>query len=290
LLLLLGEREERPTVIAPLFADSGMVFFVGSGGSDYLDFIGDLGDGAALARILAMARERVEGFLGFRFCHVPDHSRTGELLRCAAKQLGMFCFDEGEMTAPVLDLHGDPEHAAAVARKKSLLRHERYFVRNGDLDVVHFSDRQAILPQLRDFFAQHVARWSRTPYPSLFEDGLQRQFYEHLVRLAGAAGWLRFTTVRWNERPIAYHFGFSYGGTYLWYKPSFDVELAKRSPGEVLLRHLLLAAMKEGASLFDFGLGDELFKRRFATRAERVRTWGMYPQEILSARPERCDQ
>ena len=63
--------------------------------------------------------------------------------------------------------------------------------------------------------------------------------------------------------------------SYLWYKPSFAIDLAQRSPGEVLLRHLLLAALEEGAHTFDFGLGSEPFKFRFATQANHVKKWGL---------------
>jgi CelD/BcsL family acetyltransferase involved in cellulose biosynthesis len=135
------------------------------------------------------------------------------------------------------------------------------------------------LPRLESFFDQHVARWAATPYPSLFLDTAQRRFYEALTRSAGPNSWLRFTEVGWNDTPIAFHFGFSYGGTYMWYKPSFAIELAKHSPGEVLMRSLLLAAFEEGTDVFDLGLGAESFKERFATHTPVVRTWGLYPPE-----------
>src|SRR5262249_35242224 len=151
--------------------------------------------------------------------------------------------------------------------------------REGDLEVLHLRDGIAILPHLDEFFAQHVARWAATPHPSLFLDPQQRDFYRRLCAVAGTAGWLRFTRVAWDGRPIAFHFAFCHGGPHPWYKPTFAVELARRSPGEVLLRQLLLAALDEGAHTFDFGLGDEGFKARFATSVRRVRTWGLYPGE-----------
>jgi CelD/BcsL family acetyltransferase involved in cellulose biosynthesis len=45
---------------------------------------------------------------------------------------------------------------------------------------------------------------------------------------------------------------------------------------------LLLAAMAEKAHTFDFGLGDEAFKSRFATRVNRVRNWGLYDPRALN--------
>jgi CelD/BcsL family acetyltransferase involved in cellulose biosynthesis len=280
LIPIVVEEDGRATAIATLFADAGMGFFVGSGGSDYLDFIGRL-DVPTLAVILREARRNIHDFVGFRFYHVPDHSLTGQLLPEVAEILDLVCCEEGELPAPALEIAAHPDQAQAATRKDSLLRHERRLQRGGPLAVEHLTDATAVLAQLPAFFDQHVARWAVTPYPSLFEQSGQRAFYERLAREGAAAGWLRFAIVRWNGRPVAYHFGSSYRGRYLWYKPTFDIELAKHSPGEVLLRHLLLDAIREGATLFDFGLGDEAFKQRFATRVDRVRTWGLYPPECV---------
>ena len=279
LLLTAAEEEGRVVALAPLFAEAGMVFFVGSGGSDYLDFIGDIRNPEVLVALLEVVMEQVPDFLGFRFYHVPDASRTGVKLQAAAERLGLICYDEGHLAAPALDLAGDPDVARAATRKKSLRRHERWFRREGTLTVQHLTDGAAIRPHLPVFFEQHIARWAETPYPSLFNDPSQRAFYERLTERAGDGGWLRFTRLDWNGQPIAFHFGFNYRGVYMWYKPSFAIDLSRRSPGEVLLRQLLLDAIAEGAHTFDFGLGDEAFKQRFATHVHTVRTWGLYPKE-----------
>jgi CelD/BcsL family acetyltransferase involved in cellulose biosynthesis len=276
-LLLLGVfRGSELVCIAPFFSDAGMVFFVGSGGSDYLDFIGDAQDAGVLVELIEKATDLAPGFVGFRFFHVPDNSGTGLALQEAARRLGLKCFDEGELPAPTVDLTltGD-----GVAKKKSLLRHQRFFEREGKLVVRHFSSPGDIIPRLEHFFEQHIARWTATPYPSLFLDPAQRRFYRELAESASGHSWLRFTEVNWNGNPIAFHFGFHFRQSYMWYKPAFDINLAKRSPGEVLIRSLLLAAIEEGASTFDLGLGAEAFKQRFATETRIVRTWGLYPAD-----------
>jgi CelD/BcsL family acetyltransferase involved in cellulose biosynthesis len=277
LLLTAVWKNGRSVALAPLFADGGMVFFVGSGGSDYLDFVGDTSAPAVLDAILDTARRWIPDFLGFRFYLVPDDSPTGSRLQAAADRLGLVCHDEGDLPAPALALHHPPGAGLAAAGKTSLVRHERYFHRDGRLEVTHLADGASILPHLDEFFDQHVARWAGTPHPSLFLNPGQRAFYRRLCEVAGPAAWLRFTRVDWEGRPAAFHFGFCHRGNYLWYKPSFAVEFARRSPGEVLLRQLLLAAVREGAHTFDFGIGDEAFKERFANRVRRVRTWGLYP-------------
>ena len=263
--------------IAPLFIDGNMAFFVGSGGSDYLDFIGNAGGEGVMAALLGAVLDRHPKLLGMRFYHVPGASGTAPALKACADRLGLLLYEEGSHVAPVLDMGEDGCPARDAASKKSLVRHERLFSREGPLSIRHLSAAREILPHLDSFFVQHEQRWSRTPSPSLFNDRANRSFYTRLSERADSKTWLRFTVVEWESRPIAYHFGFSHRGRYLWYKPSFDISLARRSPGEVLLRHLLLAAAAERARVFDFGLGDEAFKYRFATHSPVVYNWALYP-------------
>ncbi len=286
LLLITVHDRGKVIALAPLFSEAGMIYFVGSGGSDYLGFVGDVRDTGVLTLLLDTARRSVRDFIGFVFYLVPDRWPLAGQLAQVADQLGLQLFDQGHMVAPAMECVS--EQAPRGAAKTSLVRHERYFRRTGVLQVQHLVDGDEIAPHLDAFFEQHVRRWRATPYPSLFQDPRQREFYQRLTRQAGPEGWLRFTRVDWNGSPIAFHFGFCYAGTFLWYKPSFEVELARRSPGEVLLRQLLLAADAERASVFDFGIGDEPFKRRFATRFHQVRTWGLYtPEKLPSGSPEK---
>ena len=66
------------------------------------------------------------------------------------------------------------------------------------------------------------------------------------------------------------HFGFCYGDRFLYYKPAFEPDLAKLSPGVFLLEHLLQTAVKENAREFDFLIGDQPYKYRFATATRTV--------------------
>ena len=281
LMLTAAERDGEVVALAPFFAEAGMIYFVGSGGSDYLDFIGDISEPETLDALLVEARQHVKDFIGFVFYHMPDRSETARHLEHAAARLGLKIFDEGDQPAPVLELTASPTVAHEATNKKSLLRHERFFTRDGALKVSHLTRSEEILPHLDEFFAQHRERWAATPYPSLFGDEAQQQFYRVLTTTAAEAGWLRFTLLEWQGRSIAFHFGFAYRGSFMWYKPTFAIDLARHSPGEVLLRQLLLAAIAEGAHTFDFGLGDEAFKSRFATRVNHVRNWGLYDPSAL---------
>jgi CelD/BcsL family acetyltransferase involved in cellulose biosynthesis len=276
LLPVLVLRDGVPALLAPFFAEEGMVFFCGVGAADYLDMLGDVADADAVTAALATARAATPGFVGFRLHHVPDDSRTAASLRRAAAALRLDLVDEGELAAPYVDLSADAAAARPAAQRRSLVRHERGLQRTGELSVTH--DRAPSAQALDAFFTQHVRRWADTPYPSAFTGPACRTFFRALAAAGAPHGWVVFTTLRWNGVPVAYHFGFHFAGSLLWYKPSFDPAYAAQSPGEVLLRRLmLLAGGIPGCVRFDFGIGDEAFKFRFATGVRTVRTWGLYP-------------
>jgi CelD/BcsL family acetyltransferase involved in cellulose biosynthesis len=268
-------RDGELIALTSLFAEDGMVYFVGSGGSDYLDFIGDISCPETLDALLQTARSQVTDFIGFRFYLVPDRSRTGALLEQAASRLGMDFCDEGEIQAPFLDLTA-PGVAQAAVNKKSLRRHEKYLERTGPIRVRVLRRSEDILPYLDEFFEQHIGRWESTDSPSLFLKEEHREFYRRLICEASDAGWLRFTRIEWQDRAIAAHLGFCFSGHYLDYMSVFWKDLAKHSPGQILLRQLLLTAIGEQATTYDFGIGDEEFKHRFATATPLVKTWGLY--------------
>ena len=86
LTIVLAERDGELLALAPLFAVEGSVSLVGSGGSDYLDFIGRP-DEATLAAMLAAARDAAPGFAAIELYHVParlaDHRDAAGRRRAA---------------------------------------------------------------------------------------------------------------------------------------------------------------------------------------------------------------
>lgn len=117
---------------------------------------------------------------------------------------------------------------------------------------------------------QHVARWAQTETPSMFGELRHREFFHELVARLAPQGFVRLLQVVLDGQVVAAHLGFVYSGRFIWYKPTFDPALAHYSPGEVLLRQLILDARDEDVAEFDFTVGDEAFKQRVATRVRTI--------------------
>jgi len=261
----------RPVAVAPLVMErrvaGNVVRFVGDGRADYCDFVMPAERPDALAAIFdALADDRRWDVLELN--NVPSRSATPELLRAVCGRRGYHTLTDDLYLCPTLLIAGHLDEARGIFNKASLRRRENYYQRAGRLVTRDLTRHEEIEPYLDEFFAQHVSRWRDAPKPSLFLEEGNRRFYRELTRAFSGTGWLLFSAIEIDERPIAFHYGFDYDGSVLWYKPTFDPEEERHSPGLVMVRHLIGYAITHGRRELDFTLGDEAFKRRF-TNATR---------------------
>ncbi|HKQ26586.1 MAG TPA: GNAT family N-acetyltransferase [Burkholderiales bacterium] len=241
--------------------------FIGSinNASDYCDFITDADAPKALPALLEHIRAGSTECDRIELSNFPSHSphRTQTLEYFESRDARIMI--EFQSEAPVRIL-GDRKADMQAANKSSLKRHTKYFEKSGDLRFHQCESEDEILGYLDSFFDQHKSRRAQTGSPSQFFDPAQQVFYKELVRQAFRHGWLRFDVVLFNGAPLAFHFGFEYQRRFIWYKPTFDVEFASKSPGEVLIKFLLEDAIRKELEEFDFTVGSEPFKYRFANR------------------------
>ena len=263
------ERDSDLIGIAPLlvrrYGGTRTVEFLGMGSSDYADFIASEEDKPDVIRAVFDAlMKRRDRWDRISLRHLPEKSSTAKLLSGIVLPGSWEFRREVESQCPALSIEASPSFAEACTRKKSLVRHTRYFERLGPLEFYHALDVDEILDRLPDFYEQHRDRRFLAGDQSLFDDPRHRRFYERMIPTLIESGTLRFSVLRWKDEVLAYHLGFLHDGIFTWYKPTFNVDYAKYSPGEVLLQKLLESALAENVRLFDFTVGDEAFKERFA--------------------------
>jgi CelD/BcsL family acetyltransferase involved in cellulose biosynthesis len=259
--------------VAPLYADrtaagSRVVRFVGDGRADYCDLLAgdDVETVAAIVRGLRDYRNWDMVDLG---C-IPSHSPSVAMLKSLCKDAGLRVMVSDQFVCPTLLVRGHERAAHRILDKPSLRRRQNYFERHGRLGFRDLTSACDIEPHLEAFFNQHTARWSRTRTPSLFRDAANRAFYHDLTSRLDGTRWLLFSLVEFDSRPIAFNYGFDYNDSVTWYKPSFDPAFASRSPGLVLVRHLIRRVLEDGRRELDFTIGDEPFKRRFTNTVRKT--------------------
>lgn len=269
--LFVARQDDRPVAALALCQGRDRTLrFVGHGRSDYLDVVGGARPEARQA-LWAAVRDLPAGWRRIDLRYVPEDSPTlGDL-----EALGVSTLRTETSICPSLRV-GRPEDLAAVLRKKSLRRHHGWFAKQPDADVAHLTTAEEILPHLDGFFDQHVRRWANTPHPSLFGSQQMREFFRAVTERLDGTGWLCFTRLTVAGRCVACHFGLRFDGRLVWYKPSFEIELKKHSPGEAMIAELLHHVQREELAELDFSVGDEAFKQRFQNHVRHNATVAVF--------------
>lgn len=282
LLLLAAEREGAIVAVAPLYATGGMVFFLGVGEADYHDFVGDVGDPAVLAALLAAARDRTEDFSGFKLHFIPEASPTTAALEAAADLLGLAHHHMGDMVTVVVDVAADPE-GLRRAVNRSMRKREGWFLKQGEIREEPLETAAAVGPWLPEFYDLHAERWQAKGEESTFARPEARAFLERWVEVSAARGWLHALRLEWQGRTLGMEFAWRFGGSQYCGQWVFPGELARRSPGQVLQRHSVLLAIDAGVRVYDQGLGDQPYKFRLPNRTVTCPTWGLFERSPPSS-------
>jgi CelD/BcsL family acetyltransferase involved in cellulose biosynthesis len=259
--------------VAPLYAEetaagNRVIRFIGGTRADYCDLLA--GGSAETIGAIVGGLSDYHGWDLLDLGGIPSESASVPALKARCEAAGFRVMVHDEFVCPSLVLRGHEVAARRLLDKPSLRRRQRYFERCGRLEVKDLTAAADIDPHLERFFEQHAARWRMTNAPSLFHDAANRAFYRELMLRLDGTGWLLFTAIQFEDRPIAFHYGFDFNDTLLYYKPSFDPELAAHSPGLVLVRHLIARALEGGRRELDFTIGDEPFKRRFTNTTRKT--------------------
>lgn len=266
-LLLRSLRTGRAVGFAPLMISAGAgrreLRFAGTGNADYLDVVVSERHDEAIAALSQFLSANRQHWDVISLQNVPRESPLGALLPLTMRRFGLSAAVVGRVPCPVL-LLDDAKAVGRMIDKYSLRRREHWFQRQGRLTFRRIEPGEETDRLLPVFFAQHIERWRDSSAPSLFNDPRQQQLYRELAATLGRKGWLAFSVLELDDAPIAFHFGFEYQHKLLWYKPSYAPEQGAHSPGLVLIRRLVLDALKAGHTEVDFTVGDEPFKSRFA--------------------------
>lgn len=278
------EDQSNIVGVAPLMICSGslnkrVVKFLGDGKADYCDFLLAGARHETLKKMFDQVFSAQDRWDTIVLNSIPSESPTIAWIRDVCRKAGYCLLQRDLYQCPALLIKDHREEAARIFNKPGLRRRQNYFQRQGRLyykTLLHGD----VLPYLDRFFDQHIVRWAGTATPSLFLDKRNQAFYRELAQAMCGTGWLVLSVVELDNRPLAIHYGFDYNDRLLWYKPSFDRAYAKHSPGLVLLRYLIGNAIEQNRVEFDFTIGDEPFKARFANAIRTTVQFQIYKDPL----------
>ena len=123
---------------------------------------------------------------------------------------------------------------------------------------------------LTRFFSGHIKYWSDRGQKSDFQryPGLQHFYKDMLDYSANHATEdepkLQFSVLKMDEYQLSYHLGFWQGDGYLCHLTNFNQGFKGYSPGTIHMDRLIFETLHRSGRLFEFGRGDEPYKRLWA--------------------------
>jgi CelD/BcsL family acetyltransferase involved in cellulose biosynthesis len=191
--------------------------------------------------------------LDLRF--LPEESVSIKTLLEQAERAGYRAFGRIVMRSPYISLHGSwEEYEKGLARKlrNDLRRCWRRLEEEGSLSVEIETGEHRLDALLEEGFGIEGSGWKDRKGTAIGSQGLTEQFYRAIARWASDEGWLRLAFLRLDARPIAFDFILEVDNVLYDVKGGYSRELARHSPGKILLRELLAQAFGRQVARFEF--------------------------------------
>lgn len=177
---------------------------------------------------------------------------------------------EGMTSAHCATLPASPEEAAkrVIPHAKGLRRKRRRLEERGEVSFLvaeSEADKDRVLEAM---IRQKTRKYLETRGFDGFQRPGFREYYAELTRRSGPAGPAHLSAFMVGDRIIASHWGLLAKDRFYSLMPAFDgdEEWARRSPGRMLLEHLIEWSIARGYRLFDFGIGDEEYKDEYCDK------------------------
>lgn len=150
--------------------------------------------------------------------------------------------------------------------RKKLRKKEARLAEIGPVSLIS-NDTPAMAHAILDIFlAEKIARCEARSIDVDFADPAMRAFLERLSTPTGSgAPWLEFHALKAGTRIIATYAGATHRDHFSCMLNSFDAdpEIAKSSPGDLLLMRLLASQCDKGLKSFDLGIGEARYKNTY---------------------------
>jgi CelD/BcsL family acetyltransferase involved in cellulose biosynthesis len=263
-------------------------FFLTSSTADYCDVVSTPANRRAV--ILALLEEIQKlGLSDLVLANVPSNSATLQELPGVAGPSRFYVTSRTAYNCGVVQMEGEEQRETllrTLAGKGREKRALKKLTNLGAVRVIHLTETAQIGTSLESIVSAQISRFLASNRVSPLIGPERRTFLRHLSDLLSHSGWLKISQLEIDGRPVAWNYGFRFGGSWFWYLPTFQMEYEHVSPGSCLLR-LLVEEGARDASLrwLDLGLGDEPYKERFANNVRQTRYVHLsrgFPRHVLS--------
>jgi CelD/BcsL family acetyltransferase involved in cellulose biosynthesis len=268
----------RIVAIAPLYIEKAHAMgiisvrkltFIGSGITDYLDFIiepeWEERCITEIAQELARSTSRIDTI---HLLDIPERSTNHRLLYEALSTRGFRGSHFINEYCPRLQLLGSWEETLASfpsAKQKRFRQVSKKIETDFAVDLQIASEKDSISSEFDEFFALHQKRWRDSGHTGVLADPRALAFHREVVALFFDRHMLFLAFLTLNGERVAANYSFLFHGECYHYLSGIDMrkDLEKYSVGRILQIYSIAAAARAGATVYDFMRGPEEYKYYF---------------------------
>jgi CelD/BcsL family acetyltransferase involved in cellulose biosynthesis len=249
-------------------------FFLTSSTADYCDIVSAPAERQAV--LLALLEEvKKLGLSDVVFANVPSDSATLAALPQVAGSNRFYVSSRTSYNCGVVQLGGDEQRASLLRTLATQTREKRALKKLttlGSVKLIHLTEPEQIGVSLESIVSAQISRFLASDRVSPLVGPERRTFLRQLSTLLAHSGWLKISQLEIDGRPVAWNYGFRFGGSWFWYLPTFQMEYEHVSPGSCLLRLMVEESARDASVRWlDLGLGDEPYKERYANNVRQTR-------------------
>ena len=262
-----AESSQGVLAFAPLMIDqNGTLRFIGDLNADYLGFVIPAENRHLMAGFVEFLSRSRDHWSTIHLRNICRYENSNQTLCDLFRESRLIPWNNYSVSAPYLQILGNDAELEALFNKYSFRRADRLLRDQGDVTYEVFSTIDRADCFWGPFAQQHLARCKHIGRFSTFSNPNYAAFLKALFESDTNHSRVHFSGLFLSGRPVAFHFGFLSQNRLLWYKPSFDINVTKGSPGLTMTHELIKYAKSNDIAELDFTIGDETFKDRFCSQ------------------------
>ena len=239
--------------------------FIGNPQSDYQSFLLTEGHTEAVEMMLEYICDRVPDWDLIELRDIPEASETARVLTSFSSKSLKFEHRVAER-CPIVLLPANRQDFLGTLDsgfRKNLRWRQRRIERDFAVDCKVISNLENVNDSMEKFIDLHQKRRASMKPPGIFSDSRLRGFHLEVASSFAQRGWLALGLLMLNGDPVAAHYNFKYANRMLCYQSGFDPEYSKYGVASLLDLHLMEYCMSNGIYEYDFGRGDEPYKKQW---------------------------
>lgn len=187
--------------------------------------------------------------------------------------------------APILSF-GNAQTLSDVVRKcgsshrNNLKRRMKNAEKMGPVSMEVLSGT-AVDEALEAMFLNYDQQWGSGGASHIFQQPEMRTYFKSVGGVAQSLGKLHFSRLKVGDDVWHWHFGFMHRGSLLWYKPTYNPNFSRHSPGMIHLAKLIEHCLERNGSEIDFGYGAEPYKFLWTKSGKTLHTYRVMGQDKM---------